>query len=168
MVPPPSACKRVKRDVAGQLHRPQRPADAVVLEVGGDDVIARRQHALERHVEGVGAVEREDKPLRPLAVEELVEQVPAVVEGALGGQRHLVAGAAGIGQVVPGEAVEGLVDALGLGEAGGGVVEVDHRVPLRKFAGRSRSLRSQELAHFHKSLGVINGVESYQRRIGNL
>ena len=29
-----------QRDASGQLHRPQRPADAVVLQVGGDDVIA--------------------------------------------------------------------------------------------------------------------------------
>ena len=27
-------------NLAGQLHRPQRPADAVVLQIGGDDVIA--------------------------------------------------------------------------------------------------------------------------------
>ena len=81
--------------------------------------------ALERHVEGVGAVEREDEALRAFAVEELVEPVAAVVEGALGGEGHLVPGPAGVGEVVPGEAVERLVDGLGLGETGGGVVEVD-------------------------------------------
>src|SRR5262249_33686614 len=59
---------------------------------------------------------------------ELVEQVAGVVEGALGGQGHLVAGAAGVGEALPGEAVERLVDGLGLGEAGRGVVEVNHRV----------------------------------------
>ena len=53
-------------DAAGQFHRPQRPADAVVFQVGGDDVVAVLQHALERHVEGVGAVEREDEALRAL------------------------------------------------------------------------------------------------------
>src|SRR5262249_49097804 len=65
--------------------------------------------------------------------EELVEQVAGVVEGVLGGEGHLVAGAAGVGQALAREVVEGLVDGLGLGEAGGGVVEVDHgrlvRVP---------------------------------------
>ena len=63
--------KRVSADLAGQLHRPQRPADAVVFEVGGDDVIALAQHALEGHVERVGAIEREDEPLLRLAVEEV-------------------------------------------------------------------------------------------------
>ena len=59
-----------------------------------------------------------------LAVEEAVEPVPAVVEGVLGGQGHLVPGPAGVGELRPGEAVEGLVDGLRLGETGGGVVEV--------------------------------------------
>ena len=72
----------------------------------------------------------------PFAVEELVEQMPAVVEGALGGEGHLVPGPAGVGQRLPGEAVQGLVDGFGLGETGGGVVEVDH---LRRLHGK-RSL----------------------------
>src|SRR5262249_2516285 len=66
------------------------------------------------------------KPLRTVAVEELVEQVASVVEGTFGGQGHLVAGPAGVGQGAASKAVEGLVDGLGLGEAGGGIVEVDH------------------------------------------
>src|SRR5205085_11991043 len=60
-------------DAAGQLHGAQRPADTVVFEVASDDVIARAEHALEGHVEGVGAVEREDEALGFLAVEELIE-----------------------------------------------------------------------------------------------
>ena len=87
-------------DAAGHLQGAQRPADAVVFQVGGDDVIAVAEDALEGHVEGVGAVEGEGEAFRPLAVEELVEQVAAVVEGAFGGQGHLVAGAAGVGEVL--------------------------------------------------------------------
>jgi len=53
-----------------------------VFQVGGDDVLAVAEDALEGHVEGVGAVEGEGEAFRPLAVEELVEEVAAVVEGA--------------------------------------------------------------------------------------
>ncbi len=74
-----------QRDVAGQFHCAQRPTDAVVFEVGGDHVIAVGQHALDGHIERVGRVEREDKALWLLAVEKLVQLVPAVVEGAFGG-----------------------------------------------------------------------------------
>ena len=110
-VPPLSARDAGQGDAAGQFQRPQRPADAVVFQVGGDDVVAVVQDALEGHVQRVGAVEGEDEALGRLAVEELVEQVAGVVEGALGGQGHLVPGAAGVGEVVAREAVEGLVDA---------------------------------------------------------
>ena len=50
---------------------------------------------------------------------------------ALGGEGHLVPGPAGIGQLRPREAVEGLVDRFRLGETRGGIVEVDHFFFLR-------------------------------------
>ena len=66
--------------------------------------------------------------------------MPAVVEGMLGGQRHLVSGPAGIGEALPREAIEGLIDGFGLGETGGGVVEVDHwRLPTGTIAFMSRT-----------------------------
>src|SRR5262249_13040032 len=111
-------------DPAGLGHRHQRPRHAVVFQVGGDDVGGVVQHALERHVQGVGAVEGEDEPVGAAAVEEPVEPVAGVVEGVLGGQGHLVPGPAGVGQRVPGEVVEGGVYALGLRETGGRVIEV--------------------------------------------
>ena len=51
---------------------------------------------------------------------------PGVVDRPFGLLGHAVRRSAGIGQVGPGEAVEGLVDRHGLGEARGGVIEVDH------------------------------------------
>ena len=120
-----------QRDAAGQLQGSQRPADAVVLQVGGDDVVAFLEHPLEGHIERVGAVEREDEALGRFAVEELVEHVAGVVQGVLGRQGHLVAGAARVSEVLAGEAVKGLVNGFGLGETGGGVIEVDHRGSVR-------------------------------------
>ena len=113
-----------QRNRAGQFHCPQRPADAVVLQVDRDDVVAGIEHALEGDVERVGAVESEDQPLRPGPVEELVEPVPAVVEDALGRDGHLVPGPAGVGKLRAAEAIQCRVDGFRLRKTGGGVVEV--------------------------------------------
>ena len=43
-------------DTAIEFHGPQGPANAVVFQVGRDDMVAVVQNALEGHVEGVGAV----------------------------------------------------------------------------------------------------------------
>src|SRR3712207_7641166 len=48
-------------DPAGHLQGAQRPADAVVFQVGGEDVVALADHALDGHVQRVGAVEGEDE-----------------------------------------------------------------------------------------------------------
>ena len=115
-----------QRDDPGLLERPQRPADRVVLQVGRDDVVAGLDHALDRQVQSVGAVVSEDPALGRLAAKELVEPMSRVVEHPLGRHGHPMPGPAGVGQAGSREAVEGLIDRLGLGEAGGGVVEVDH------------------------------------------
>ncbi len=69
---------------------------------------------------------REDPALGRLAAEELVEAMTRVVEHSLRGDGHAVPRPPGVGQARAGEAVERLVDRLGLGKTGGGVVEVDH------------------------------------------
>ncbi len=99
-----------------------------MLQVGRDDVVAVGQDAFECHVQTIGAVEREDEALRPFAVEELIEQVPAVIQSALGGKRHLVPGAPRIGEIVAGEVIQRLVHRFRLGKTGGGVVEIDHEL----------------------------------------
>src|SRR5437764_15259212 len=98
-----------------------------MLQIGGDDVIALTEHSFERHVERVGSVEGEDEPLGPFTVEKLVEQMTAVIEGALRGQGHFVTGSTWIGQARTGEPVKCLVDRFGLGKTGGSVIQVDHR-----------------------------------------
>src|SRR5579884_1512896 len=99
-------------------------------------MIAVCEGAFESHVQGVGAIQREDETLGTLAVEKLVQQMAAVIEGALGRQGHLMAGSTGIGQVGASETIEGLIDAFRFGEAGGGVIEVDHS---RKLSVRCTS-----------------------------
>ena len=109
-----------------KLHLPQGPTNAVMLEIAGDDMIAFGKHSLKRHVECVGAVQREDKSFGSLAMEKLIEEMPGIIQGALCRQGHLVPCPAWIGEILAGETVEGLVDRLGLGKTGSGVVEVDH------------------------------------------
>ncbi len=122
-------------NVPGQLHSTQRPADTIVLQIGRNDMVSLRQQALECHVQGIGAVESEDEALGSFAVEELVEQMAGIVEGAFGSQCHLVPGSTRVGEVLAGEAVESLIDGFGLGETGGGVIEVNHVAQIAK--GRS-------------------------------
>ena len=116
-----------ERDALCFGERDERPRNAVVFEVGGDDVIAVVEHPFERHVEGVGAVERERPAVGVAAVEEPVEPVPGVGERVFGRERHLVPGASGVGECMPREVVESGVDALRLGETRRRVVEVGHR-----------------------------------------
>jgi hypothetical protein len=97
-----------------------------MLEVCSEDVITLGQNSLERHVQGIGAVEGEDETLWTLAVKELVEQMTGIVESTFGSQCHLVPGSAWIGEVLASEAVEGLVDGFGLGETRRCIVEVSH------------------------------------------
>jgi len=63
-------------------------------------MIAVAEDALECHVERVGAVEREDEALRPFAVEKLIQEMPAIIEGALGGEGHFMPGPAGLAKSV--------------------------------------------------------------------
>ena len=90
------------------------------------DVIARLDDPFDRQVQSVGAVEREDPALGGFAAKELVERVPRRVERPLGGDGHAVPCPARVRQAGASEPVQGLIDRLGLGKAGGGVVEVDH------------------------------------------
>src|SRR5262249_25069354 len=113
-------------DMSSLLHCPQRPADAVVFEVGGDGVIASFEHALEGHVQAVGGVQGEDESCRVIAFEELVEQVTRVLEDTLRGQRHAMASTTWIGQRLASKLVERAIDALRLGKTRRGVIEVDH------------------------------------------
>src|SRR5262245_36790407 len=77
-------------DLACQFHRAKSPAGGVVLLIGRNDVVAVPEYALEGHVESIGAVEREDESLWPIAVKELIQEMPAIIQGAFGGERHLV------------------------------------------------------------------------------
>ena len=94
--------------------------------IGRDDVIAFLEDALEGHVERVGAVEREDEAFQLVAVKELVEAMPAVVEGPLGGEGHLVARRGPDWPGSRGQSVHGLVDRLRLRKTRRGVVEINH------------------------------------------
>jgi hypothetical protein len=105
-----------------------------VLEIGGDHVIARADHSLDRQVQAVSTVIGENPALGRGTTEELVEHVAGAVEHALGVDRHAMAGASGVRQMVPGELIEGHVNGFGLGETGCRVIEINHvRLPFRRL-----------------------------------
>ncbi len=62
-----------------ELHLPQGPTNAVMLEIGGDDMIAFGKHSLKGHVQGVRTVQREDKALGTFAMEKLIQEMPGIV-----------------------------------------------------------------------------------------
>ena len=131
-----------ERDDPGLRQRHQWTTYGVMLQVRRDDVVARLDRALDRDVQGVGAIQGEDPAFGVLAVEEPVERVPRLVERPLRLGRHPVPRAAGVGQLGAGELVEREVDRLGLREAGGRVVEVDHvEFPGGELTTESRRTR---------------------------
>ena len=67
---------------------PQRPTYRVVLQVGGDDVVAVLDQPLEAQVQPIGAVVSEDPPLGCSASEELIEPMSRVIEHFFGRQSH--------------------------------------------------------------------------------
>jgi hypothetical protein len=94
------------------------------------------QHALEGHVERIGAIERKNKPLRAFAVKKLIQQMPAIIESTFSRQRHLVPRSARVGEILARETVKGLINGFRLGKTGGSVVEVDHGLAYEALAAK--------------------------------
>src|SRR5271163_2538027 len=118
-----------------------------MLKICCDYMIAGLDNPFDGEVESVGAIEREDPPLRGCTMEELVEGVPRRVEHTLGRDGHAMPCSPRVCQARAGKLIECLIDRLGLGKTGGGVVEVDH------FALTSHVLRIQR-----PSLGDVIGT----------
>lgn len=103
----------------------------VVLH-GGDDGVdgAARgeggsEEAFDGGVEGVGGVEREDDVVGGLAVDEFADAFAAVGEDVAGFACFAVGAASGRGAVASLVGDHGFEDRIGLGEAGGRVVEIE-------------------------------------------
>ena len=115
-------------DAAGAGQRLQRTAHRVVLEVGGDDVERPRLaagDALDGEVQGVGAVEGEDQAAGVVDAQQAGQPVAYPGHQRLGLDRHAMAGAAGVGRRLVEKARHRRRHSRRLGEAGGGVVQVD-------------------------------------------
>ena len=126
-----------ERDDPALLDRPQRPTHRIVLQVRGDDVVAGPDQPLDRQVQPIGAVMSEDPPLGALPTKELIEPMPRVIEHLFGRQSHSMPRSPRVGQTRSGESIHCLIDRLGLGKAGGGIVEINHGRFQKSGGGRT-------------------------------
>ena len=92
---------------------------------GRDDVVARPDDAANGQVQHVGAVEAEDDVRRIAGADQFGDALPGPLDDAIRFLRFAIAAAAVRGADFALVAVDGVVDGLRLGPAGGGVVEID-------------------------------------------
>ena len=103
----------------------ERAQHGVVVEAGGDEVVAGPDQPLDHGVQRVRRVGREHDPVRIGGAEEPRDSRPGVIDKVAGLHGQVVAAPAGR-DPDPGVRVHHLPEHLGrLGEGGGGVVEVD-------------------------------------------
>jgi len=104
----------------------ERPQDGIVLHAGGDNVVAGPgEDALDGQDQAVGAVEGHDDVVGLGAVEQAGDAFAGFVDDLTGFDGFLIRAAAGGGSYLMGIPVHGLMDGFGLGETGGGVIEID-------------------------------------------
>ncbi len=133
-------------DPAQFLHGLQRAEDGVVVDAGADAVgllalLELMQHQpFDGEVQAIGAVEREDEMLGPLAVEKLLEALAAFGQDGGGFDRLAVRAAAGRGADFGGVTAHCLEHRRRLGEARGGIVHVQ---PANTHKGKPRILRQR-------------------------
>lgn len=104
----------------------KRSIDAIVFQIGCDDVITRPQHAFDGHVQRVGAVEGQSPALDALAMKKLIEAMPAIFQDALRGQRQPMTGSTGVAELFPRTPIHRQIDTLRLGKTRRRIVEINH------------------------------------------
>ena len=107
------------------LQAVQGPQHAVVLQIGGYHVIARRKQAEDGRVQGLGGVGGKADPVRVVAAEKAAQLFPAVVDRACGGQRAFVSAPAHVAQRAQGVSHRPH-HAIGPEQAGSRVIQIDH------------------------------------------
>ena len=113
---------------AARLQVVQRPQHGIVLEIGRNDMVARRNQPVECDIERLGRVRGEHDMVRPRTAEQLRQPCAGVEHHARGRQRHAMRAARGISG---GE--YRVFDRLGhfgrLVQRGRCVIQIDHGVP---------------------------------------
>ena len=121
----PSVGTTSTRRAAGALEVAQRTHHRVVLERGGHDPRSVDGEAVDREVERLGRVLREDQLVGRLGAEQVGEALAREAHDARGGDRAVVPGAAHVAAGVLEEVDDRLEHAGRLRPRGGRVVEVD-------------------------------------------
>ena len=134
--PLPVECHVIDLDAVIERKVIQGPEHRVVLEVGGDRVIALLEHAEERQVQAVGRVVPEDEAVGDGAAEVARELQPGRIDQVAGLGAQVVPGSPGVDAVRAEQRVHCDVHALGFRERRRRVVEVDVRFHARRSRDR--------------------------------
>lgn len=110
---------------AGAFEGAQGAHDGVVFHAGGDDVVARAEQAAEDEIKAGSGVGHEQDAEWIAEAKQFCDVLAGGETYAFGFVGEAVAAAAGVGADVAQEAEHGVGDAVGLGPACRGVVEVD-------------------------------------------
>ena len=113
-------------DAAGIRQGIERAEDRIVIDLRADRMTfdVRMEKPLDGQVQGIGAIERENKMVAVFTMEKPVEPAAAFGEQRAGLDGLAIRAAAGAGAEIGGVADHRFQNLLGLGEAGGGVVEI--------------------------------------------
>ena len=87
-------------------------------------MVAGAEKSLEHYVDRIGGIEGENDLLGRRRVKIMGQLFAALVDLLTGRQRHGVRAASGVAAIAPHTAVDRLVNTVGLGKAGGGVVQI--------------------------------------------
>ena len=96
-----------------------------MFERRGDDVVAGAEQTVEGEIQTVGGVEGENDSLWGFGPEQFGSASAAAIDEGLYFETRAISAATDGGSELPLVVIDGRIDGFGLGEAGGGVVEVD-------------------------------------------
>ena len=123
--PLPVCGNEVQRHAALVAQAVERTEHGVVLQIGGEHMVARTDKPVDGDVQRLGRVGGEDHMVGPRAAEERRKLAARVVDRARGGQRTLVR-AAGTVAEAPHRARHRVDDLRRLAKRGRSVVKIDH------------------------------------------
>ena len=126
-------CRDEIDENAARLQIIERSENRVMLQIGGEHMVARRKKAVNCNIERLGGVHREDNVVFARAGKELRELLPRFKHRARGSERHTVRAP---GSVSGGQnrLLDGFGDLRRFMERRGRVIQIDHTNPPAKIA----------------------------------
>jgi hypothetical protein len=113
----------------------ERPQDRIVLDRRRDNVVTRLEQSLQRQIQTVGAVKRENDAIGAFGAQQLGDFLAAEADGRGGVDSRPVGAASDCRPDFTAVSVDRRVDDFGLGKTGRRVVEINCQPPI-EYIGR--------------------------------